>query len=128
MGITRCGSSCFLKGEDCKGKRDCSCNVCNTLISISPTLYDACSTACNTNDANQRPKTTKQFLEGIGASELFSRYGYVLEGFDPTQTTEYQLQKESQNQVNNQEGFLKTIIFMALGVLFLIGVFIAFKK
>ena len=128
MGVLRCGSSCFLKGGNCKAKRDCSCNVCSTLQAISPTLYETCNAACNNDDALQRPLSTKSFLEKIGPTELFNRYGYAMEGFDPTKTTEYKLQDEAQKRVINQEGFLQKIVLFSLVILAAVGAFIAFKK
>lgn len=128
MGVLRCGSSCFLKGGDCKAKRDCSCQNCVELQASSAILYDTCNAACNNDDPNKRPLSKKAFLEKIGAVELYSRYGYVLDGFDPTKTTEYKLQKEAQTKVNSQEAFLQKIVLFSLVVLACIGAFVAFKK
>lgn len=128
MGVLRCGSSCFLKGGDCKAKRDCSCNKCPELQPISPTLYEACNAACNNDDANLRPLSKNAFLDKIGAAELFSRYGYVVDGFDPKQTTEYKLQEEAQKRTASQEGFFQKIIIFGLVVLACVGAFVALKN
>ena len=125
--VLRCGASCFLKGEDCKGKRDCAC-MCEQFKAQNMNLFDACIGLCNSNDPNKRPQSKDSFLKTFDATDLYNRYKIILPGFDPTQTTEYKLQEDAQKRTTSQESFLQKIVLFSLVVLASIGVFVAFKK
>lgn len=80
-----CGDTCyFWDNKNCVERRNCVCTSCAGLRSLSPTLYEDCASACNSQDANLRPKSKDDFLCGIGGDQLWGRYHIIGCGFDPT--------------------------------------------
>ena len=130
MGVLRCGSSCFLRGNlqgECEAKKSCAC-MCEQFKAQNMNLFDACVGLCNSNDPAKRPKSKDAFLKTFDAADLYNRYKIILPGFDPTLTTEYKLQEDKQKRNTDQEGFLQKIVLFSLVVLACIGAFVAFKK
>lgn len=124
-----CGDKCGIlyslkksEREACKVKATCVCEACATLRAISPNLYQACMSDCNSDDETQRPSNKGEFLKKLDPYDLFTRYGIIVEGFDPNKTIEAVKNAEAQKKTDEQTGFLGKIVllgFVGLGCVLL---------
>ncbi len=117
--MVECGDKCLKFGElnkkaiaRCKEKATCVCNNCSTYRAISPNLYQSCMESCNSEDIRKRPTSKEQFLKGFDPYDLFTRYGIIVEGFDPNKTMEAVKNAEAQKKTDEQQGFLGKIVLM----------------
>lgn len=126
-----CGDACrWIGGKQtlCRAKRDCVCNSCATFRAISPNLYQSCMAACNVDDATKRPTSRDNFLKTFDPYDLFTRYGIVVEGFDPNKTFEAVKNQEAQAKTDAQQSSLgKVLMFGGVGLL-LVMVYFFLKK
>jgi hypothetical protein len=132
--MIKCGDGCGLKyslnvdaRRRCAAKAACVCNSCSTFQAISLGLYQGCMEACN-GDESKRPKSKEAYMKQFDPYDLFTRYGIIVEGFDPKKTIEYEKNTEAQKSTDAQQGTLTKIVTMGIIGLSGILLYFFFKK